>query len=80
MREKIYLTERAKSEDLLVQYIRERRLILGMTQVALSKKLGMGITTLRSRLDSPGRFTWSELRTLFKVLRFSKEQIEKVLL
>lgn len=77
---KRYLTDRAKSDELLLKYIRMQRAALDMTQEELSKKLYISRSVLNQRLKYPGEFKRNELRTLFKVLRFSEEQIREVLL
>lgn len=78
---KRYLTERAKKEDKLREYVGKQLGGMGLTKTEVAHKLGYKcVETLSSRLKHPSLFTVGEIQTLFKVLRFSEEQIREVLL
>ncbi len=71
---KIYLTEQAKHDELLLGNIRAQQARLRLRNQDVAQKMGINRNTYGRRLKCPGTFTRDELNRLFSILRFTDEQ------
>lgn len=75
----MYLTESAKADERLRVLVSHQIIETGIgTQKAVAEKMRISEVTLIRKLKTPDKFTRGELRRLFRILRFTDEQIREV--
>lgn len=68
-------TEKQKVDSALNEYVAVHLLRQSMTKTQLAKAVGCERPTLWAKLKNPDKFTRGELRRLYKVLHFTKQEI-----